>query len=363
MNTMERLLSKHLGKTNPLERGQLVEGKVVGNDGRNILVDVGGKSEGIVSRREIDEEKLDFSKYEIGRKINVIVNQSETDQGFAILSLKKAAAKKQWEEAKTALAGGKILTGNITDINRGGLVVNLGEISGFVPISQLNQAFFAKVKQFNSQTLKPSDRGLIKQELLKQKIKVKIIEVDQKKNRLVASQRQAVAERGGKRTAEALEKIKLGKVFEGKVTNVTPFGIFVDIGTVEGLAHVSELSWERVSHPAQLFSAGDKLKVKVIEINPKEGKLSLSVKALTENPWDEFINKYKVGSTVSGEAVKIVPYGVFVQVGAGVDAFLHVSETKKPLKVGEKIEAMITELDPTRKRISLSVKRLGKEIK
>lgn len=361
--TMQKLLEKQPEKLKTLERGQFVIGKVIRNDGRSVLVDVGGKSEGIISRREIEEEKIDLSQFKLGDEIPVIINMSETDQGLTILSVKKAALEKQWQEASDAYKEDDILEGTITDINVGGVILKIGNLEGFIPTSHLNQEVFAKVKQFTNPNFKPSDRGLVKQDLMGEKLKVKVIEVDKKKNRLVVSQKAALAEKDKEKIKETLSKIKVGDEVSGKITNVAPFGIFIDIGDVEGLAHISELSWERVTHPAQMFTAGDSVKAKVTDVNPAEGKLSLSIKALSENPFQKFVKENKVGTKVEGEVVKIVPYGAFVKVSAGVDGFLHVSESTGPLKVGEKIEALIVELDEARKRISLSVKKAAAEKK
>ena len=175
--------------------------------------------------------------------------------------------------------------------------------------------------------------------------------------------RKALSEKSQKEQKDALAKIKIGSTMEGKVTNVTPFGIFVDVGGIEGLAHVSELSWEHIAHPAQIFSVGDKVKVKVLESKPEEGKLSLSVKALIENPFSKFAQEHKVGSKVKGKVVKIVPYGVFINLAPGVDGFMHVSEIEKPSKLGDKIEVTIVETDINKKKISLSAKGKKEEKK
>jgi len=358
-NKMASLLKSNIKKHHPVERGELLQGEVVRNDGRNILVDIGGKSEGVLSRREISEENIDISQFKVGSKIPVVVNQSETDQGFTILSFKKAAVRKEWQNINKALKEGDVLEAAVTDINSGGMVVTFGNLSGFVPVSHLNQNLFTLVREYLSGD--PALRGQKKQELVGKKIKVKIIEIDKQKDRLIASQRKALDEKDQKKQKEALKKIKAGDILEGKVTNVTPFGIFVNVGEIEGLAHVSELSWEHIAHPAQIFSVGDKVKVKVLESKPDEGKLSLSTKALIENPFSKFAQKHKVGSKVKGKVVKIVPYGIFINLSSGVDGFMHVSEIEKPSKVGDTIETVVTEVNISKKRISLSAKQVSKK--
>ena len=354
---MESLLKKNKNGYQLLERGQLAEGTIVRNDGRNILVDIGGKSEGILSKREISEENIELSQFKIGDKIPVVVNQSETDQGFSILSFKKAVVRHQWGKIIKALKEETILETEIRDINSGGVVVDFSGLSGFVPISHLNQDLFTKVRDYLSGD--PTQRGQKKQELIDTKIKVKIIEIDKKKDRLIASQRKAMSGKDMALKEEVLKKYKVGDILKGKITNVTPFGIFVNVGKIEGLAHISELSWEHIAHPAQLFSQGDEVKVKVQKVSPKEGKLSLSVKALVENPFSQFAKKNKVGSIVEGKVVKIVPYGVFINLSSGVDGFMHVSEIKKPSKVGDDIKTKVLEINIEKKKVSLSAKQIS----
>lgn len=353
--TMDELLKKHNDLHKPLEQGQLVEGVVVSNDGRNVLVEIGGKAEGIISKREIDEEKIDTTKFKIGDKIQVVVNQSETDQGFTIVSYKKAAVRQEWKNVESAENQNQLVDAEITDINSGGLVVSFNNLSAFCPVSQLDKTLFSKVKEFINGD--PTLRGQRKQELLGQKLRVKIIEVNKKKNRIVVSQKQALSEKNKAKQEEMMATINEGAVFEGKVTNVTPFGIFVDIGDIEGLAHISELSWDHIAHPSQLYSIGDKVKVKVIDNKASQGKLSLSVKALIDNPFKTFADKNKVGAIVKGKVVKIVPYGVFVNLANNVDGFIHVSEITGPSKVGDEIEAKVLEIDVDKKKLALSVKQ------
>ncbi|MCG2686150.1 S1 RNA-binding domain-containing protein, partial [Candidatus Parcubacteria bacterium] len=245
----------------------------------------------------------------------------------------------------------------LNNSNKGGLLCDVGgELRGFVPLSHLDSGHFA-VQDSSVARGSTADLTTKLQPLVGQILKVRVIEVDQSQNRLVLSEKDAEYEEIQKRVKKFLGRVKIGEVLAGRVSGIMPFGIFVDVGTgVEGLVHISEISWDKVSYPGQLFTLGDEVKVKVLTVSEDENRLSLSIKALSEDPWKEAAQKYPVGSTVKGRVSKVMPFGAFVTLEPGLDGLVHVSETVGPLEEGEEVEARVLTVDGRRKRLGLSLR-------
>jgi len=357
---MVELLEKEGFEVKTFKPGQLVEGTIISKGREEVLVDVGAKSEGIISRGEFEESERSIDDLVVGEKILATVVQSENDQGYLVLSLKKAEREKQWRDVYEAFEEGQILRCKILEYNKGGLLcVVEGGLKGFIPTSHLDSGHFA-TEDSSVAYQSSADLATRLQPLIGQTLKAKIIEVNQSQNRLVLSEKDAQYEAIQKRATKFLKEVKVGDILEGRVSGVLPFGIFVDVGGgVEGLVHISEISWDKVSYPGRLFSLGDKVKVKVIEVSQDQRRLSLSVKALTPNPWEKVVEKYPVGKVIKGKVSKVMPFGAFVTLEPGLDGLIHVSETVGPLEEGEEVEAQVIMVDERRQRLGLSIRQLG----
>jgi len=356
---MADLVEKYGLDVKTFKYGELVEGKVISVSKDEILVDVGGKSEGIILLNQDDSEKGLARELSVGDPILASVTQVENDQGYLVLSVKRAEKERVWRDLYEMYSQGTPLEVRVLEYNKGGLLVELAgtEVRGFVPLSHLDRVHFAEI---DTSKAKGSEADLKEKlsPLVGVPLKVKIIEIDKSQNRLVLSEKEVSYEENQKRREEILQTLEVGQVVEGIVTGVMPFGLFVDIGGVEGLVHISELSWSKVSYPGKLYDVGDTLKAQVIEVDPKAGRVSLSLKSLLEDPWTEVEGKYPVGKIVKGRVSKIMPFGAFVQLEPGLDGLIHVSETVGPLKEGEAVEAKVVSLDSHRRKLGLSVKEI-----
>lgn len=360
--TMEDLVKATGLEVKTFKYGELVEGKVVSVGKDEILVDVGGKSEGIISRSEEENERNLLKEIKIGETILATVTQVENDQGYLVLSLKKAEKEKVWRDLYEKYTLGTPFNVKVLEYNKGGLLVELEntDLRGFVPLSHLDRVHFSALD---------TSRAVGSEADLKAKLlplvgltlRVKIIEIDKSQNRLVLSEKDVSYAENQQKREEVLRSLSSGQVVEGVVTGVMPFGLFVDVGGVEGLVHVSELSWSKVTSPGRLFSVGDKIKTKVMEVDVKEGKVSLSLKALQADPWDLAEANYPLGKVVKGVVSKIMPFGAFIQLEPGLDGLLHVSETIGPLKEKDEVTAQVISLDTRRRKLGLSIKALGKK--
>lgn len=341
--SMDELLAKTGKSLKILRHGDVVEGRVVSIARANVLIDLKAKSEGIVSSRELAENPGLYKNLKVGDTVLASVLQPENDRGYVVLSLKKAASEYRWRELSKIFEEGSTLTVRVTEYNKGGFLVDAG-IPGFIPLTHLDKARMSQVAG--------------PEKLIGQALDVKIIEMDRALNRLVFSEKEAKSNMTPKKRVEILSAFKRGDVLTGEVSAILPFGIFVELNGVEGLCHISEISWEKVDDPGALYKVGQKVKVKVLEVDPGANKLALSIKALLENPWQEAAGKYKVGDRITGTVSKVVPFGAFVLLEPGLEGLIHVSETVGPLKVGEKVEAEVIAVEPEKQKLGLSVRKL-----
>lgn len=353
--TMDELLAQADYELLVFKPGDPVEGVITEKTKRTLYLDIGGKSEGLVLDREIKAAKEFVDQLEVGDKVQAIVTQAENDRGQTLLSLKKAAMAALWQEFEEKLKTGEPVKVVGRETNRGGLIVNVGGLQGFIPASQFGSRYTPRIDQ-----------------LINRQIEAKVIEVDPDKNRLIFSEKE-VSEAGLlKAQAEALKKVEVGDVLQGKVTGVMPFGLFVRVAIsgsetkktkkgkaieLEGLVHISEISWEKVESAADFYKEGDKVKVQVLSIDKKSGKLGLSIKRLVADPWEEIEKKYPVDSTVKGEIVRLAPFGAFVHLGPGVEALIHISKipTDKSFKAGDKVECFVESVDKENRKMSLGL--------
>ena len=347
--TMEDLLREEEGNVKSLAYGDIVEGVVVRVDPDEVLVDIGAKSEGVISNRELSGRNEAAVTLAPGERVKVYVLQPEDDEGRVILSLRKARAESIWQAVAEKESEGEILDAEVREQNKGGLIVNIMGLRGFLPSSQV-------ARQFSGNLM----------ELVGTKIPVKILEVNRKRNRLIVSQRAAQDEDRARQREELFEKLKVGDLITGKVSGLTSYGAFVNLGGADGLIHISELSWDRINNVSDMLTVGDEVRVKVIKLDPELSRISLSLRQLSDDPWDTIEDRFPPGKVVDGEVTKTKKYGAFLQIADGVEGLLHISElswdhverTEDILKVGEQVKVMVLSADRARRRISLSLRQL-----
>ena len=331
--------------------GDKVTGYVVAITGTEISVDIGTKYSGFIPTTEFTDDGINVEDaVKVGDSIEAIVVRVNDVEGTVMLSKKRLDAVKSWSDVEEAAENGGILEGVVTEENKGGVVVSVKGIRVFVPASQSGLPKDAEMSQ-----------------LLKQKVRVKITEVNRGRKRVVGSIR-AVAQKERRERAEAVwNEIEVGKKYHGVVKSMTSYGAFVDIGGIDGMVHVTEMSWNRIKNPAEVFSVGDEVDVYVISFDKEKRKISLGAKNPEDNPWVKFMDTYGVGSVASVKIVKLMPFGAFAEVLPGVDGLIHISQIAdrrigKPeevLTVGDEVEAKITAIDEEKQKISLSIRALA----
>jgi len=338
--TMEELLKKTGYKLSGLKRGELIEGRITDIRKKMLLVDIGAKTEGMVVSKDYEEVKDYIAQLKVGDTVLCYVKQPENESGQIILSLRKAANDWRWKFFEEKLSTGETIEVKAREVNRGGMIAQVRGVQGFIPASQ-----FAKKYQTHLE------------ELINKPLKVKVIEVDRSNIRLIFSEKAVSEAKLIAKKKKLLEKIKVGDVLEGKVSGITPFGIFVEAGSLEGLAHISEISWEKVEDPGNYFKVGDKVGVRVIGIDKETGRLNLSVKQLTPDPWEKIEKKYKLGKKFKGKVTSLAPFGAFVNFEPGVEGLLHISKIPVDfdIDVGKKVEVEVESVDPENRRMSLSL--------
>jgi ribosomal protein S1 len=348
--TMEELLANSQNALVVPKKGSTVTGLVTGKTRKNLLIDIGAKTEGVVTEKEYEVAVEYIDQLKEGDKVEAIVLSAENDKGQVLLSLKQAALDAKWDFFTQALKNNDVLEAKGIEINKGGLIVTVNGVRGFVPSSQFGKQFMGNINRLKGETGK-----------------VKAIEVDREKNRLIFSERHVSEEKELAQRAQALESVKIGEAYEGVVSGAMHFGLFVtvevpvegsdSVGHVEGLVHISEISWEKVNNPKDYNKVGDRVKVRVLGVDEHTGKLNLSMKQLTDDPWKEIAERYNVGTTFTGVVSRIEPFGVFVHVEAGVDGLIHSSKLDQnvQLKKDEEVTVTVESVDPDQRRMSLSM--------
>lgn len=344
VKTMEELLAKTGYRLSGLRRGELIEGRVTDIKKKMVLIDIGAKTEGMVVGRDFDEVKDYIRQLKVDDTVVVYVKQPENEHGQVILSLRKAANDWKWSYFAEKLSTGEAIEVKALEVNKGGMIAECRGLQGFIPASQFAQKYQGHLE-----------------ELVNKILKVKVIEIDRSSNRLIFSEKAVSEAKLIAKKKKLLAKIKIGDVFSGEVSGITPFGIFVEAGPeegkIEGLVHISEISWEKVEDPSDYFKVGNKVKVKVIGIDKEMGRLNLSVKQTTPDPWEKAKERYKVGTKLKGKVASLAPFGAFVNFEPGVDGLLHISKIPVDfdIDVGEKVEVEVEDLDPENRRMSLSL--------
>jgi small subunit ribosomal protein S1 len=332
-----------------LEEGQILRGIVVDITPDHVTVDVGYKSEGQIPMQEFlkRDKKVDVK---IGDRIDVLLERKESEEGSLILSKEKADRINVWKDISRSCREGEVIEGEIVGKVKGGLSVDIGHIQAFLPGSQID--------------LKPI-RNL--DALIGQRLRFKVIKFNRKRNNIVLSRRVLLDEERKQLREETLKNLKEGDVVEGTVKNLTDYGAFIDLGGMDGLLHITDISWGRIGHPSEKLSVGDRIKVKILHFDQEKQKVSLGLKQALPDPWESLPRKYPIGSRLKGKVVNVTDYGVFVELEEGVEGLVHISELtwskkmKHPSKIvhiGDTVEVMVLDCDPAKRRISLGMKQI-----
>jgi small subunit ribosomal protein S1 len=350
-----KLVPNYDATIHPFTEGDVVSGKVVRIDKDEVLVDIGYKSEGVIPSNELSIRKsVDPSEeVELGEEVDALVLTKEDQEGRLILSKKRARFEKAWRRIEAAAESGEPVEGTVIEVVKGGLILDLG-VRGFLPASLVDIRRVQNLDEFMSQ-----------------KLECKVIELNRSRNNVVLSRRAVLEEERKEVREQILGRLEAGQVVEGKISNIVDFGAFVDLEGIDGLIHISELSWSHVNHPSEVVSIGDTVRVKVLDIDKERQRISLGLKQTQEDPWQRVLNEYKEGDVVEGRVTKIVAFGAFVQILPGVEGLVHISElaqhhVESPAEVvrpDDELKVQILEVDDSRRRLSLSVKRVeGQEL-
>ena len=353
--TMAELLDQEY-EIKQIRRGDILTGTIVSISPNEILIDVGSKSEGIVGGREMEKLSAeDLAAFCVGQDVPVYIVRPEDEEGNTILSLSRAQAESDWLTAQKMYESGEVYEGEVIGHNKGGIIVHFGQIRGFVPGSQLAG---------NQRGGGGAGREGQWSQMIGQNLSLKIIEIDRRRNRLIFSERAAVEEHRSKQKQKLLDNLNEGDVLTGCVTSLADFGAFVDLGGADGLIHLSELSWSRVSHPSDLLQVGDEIEVYVLNIDAERQRIGLSLKRLQPEPWSQVLDQFEIGQIVDARITKLANFGAFAQLGE-IEGLIHLSELtdanithpREVVKEGDQVSVKIIRIDPDRRRMGLSLKQ------
>ena len=333
------------------KEGDILEGTVVKIDRDEVLLDIGYKSEGVIPTKELSiRHDVDPSQVvKVGDEVEALVLQKEDKEGRLILSKKRAQYERAWGRIEEVMQSGGTIKGPVIEVVKGGLILDIG-LRGFLPASLVDLRRVRDLHPFVGTELE-----------------AKIIELDRNRNNVVLSRRAFLEESQSEGRKKFLESLQKGERRKGTVSSIENFGAFVDLGGVDGLVHVSELSWKHVDHPSEVVQVGQEVEVEVLDVDLERERVSLSLKATQEDPWKEFERKYSAGEIIDGQVTKLVPFGAFVRVAAGIEGLVHISEISEQhietpesvLSVGDEVRVKVIEVDVPRRRISLSMRQVG----
>jgi small subunit ribosomal protein S1 len=352
--TPEELIEAMEASLRDFKDGDIVEGTVVKIDRDEVLLDIGYKSEGVIPAKELSI-RHDVNPNEVvkvGDHIEALVLQKEDKEGRLILSKKRAQYERAWGRIEEVMRSGGTIKGPVIEVVKGGLILDIG-LRGFLPASLVDLRRVRDLHPFVGTELE-----------------AKIIELDRNRNNVVLSRRAFLEESQSEGRKKFLESLKVGERRKGTVSSIVNFGAFVDLGGVDGLVHVSELSWKHVDHPSEVVQVGQEVEVEVLGVEMDRERVSLSLKATQEDPWKEFERKYQAGEVIEGQVTKLVPFGAFVRVAAGIEGLVHISELSNEhvdtpesvLNVGDQVRVKVIEVDVPRRRISLSMRQVGDQL-
>jgi small subunit ribosomal protein S1 len=344
-----KLVPNYAATIKPFEEGDVVNGEVVRIDKDEVLVDIGYKSEGVIPAHELSiRRSVDpADEVDLGEQVDALVLTKEDQEGRLILSKKRARFEKAWRKIEAAAETGEPVEGSVIEVVKGGLILDLG-VRGFLPASLVDIRRVHNLEEFRDQTLE-----------------CKVIELNRSRNNVVLSRRAVLEEERKEVREQILERLQPGQIVEGKISNIVDFGAFVDLEGIDGLIHISELSWSHVNHPSEVLEIGKDVRVKVLDIDRDRQRISLGLKQTQEDPWQKVLNEYRQGDVLEGKVTKVVAFGAFIEIVPGVEGLVHISElaehhVETPGEVvtpGEEKWVRILEIDEERRRISLSIKR------
>ena len=358
----------------PLRRGDIVEGIVMRADSgaEGILLNVGHKAEGHVPSNEMRSmSPEDVAQLSVGDTVLAMVIRGETDEGSAILSVDRAAGEVGWKTLQDALDANERVEGTIIGFNRGGAIVMTENVQGFVPMSQL--ASISRERARNAAQAPSGDRAEQQPEQespdIGRTIELKVLELNRGRNRAILSERQATQEVREERKAKLIDELTEGEVRRGRVTGISTFGAFIDLGGADGLIHISELSWSNVNSPGDVVKAGQELDVMVLRVDAEQKKIALSLKRLQPEPWETVEERYAVGDVVDGVVTKLTDFGAFARVEDAVEGLIHISELaprivnhpREVVKEGDAVRLKVLRIEPERRRLGLSLKQADPE--
>ncbi len=338
----------------PFEEGDVVTGNVVRIDKDEVLVDIGYKSEGVILAHELSIRKSVDPKDEVemGEEVDALVLTKEDQDGRLMLSKKRARFEKAWRRIEAAAESGEPVIGTVIEVVKGGLIIDLG-VRGFLPASLVDIRRVPNLDEYTSQ-----------------QIECKVIELNRSRNNVVLSRRAVLEEQRKEDRERILDRLQPGQVVDGTISNIVDFGAFVDLDGIDGLIHISELSWSHVNHPSEILSIGQTVNVKVLDIDRDRQRISLGLKQTQEDPWQRVVSTYRVGDELEGKVTKVVTFGAFVEILDGVEGLVHISELaqhhvenpREIIEPGNEVRVRILEIDSERRRLSLSVKRVEDQV-
>jgi small subunit ribosomal protein S1 len=349
-----RIVPNYDATLHPFQEGDVVTGHVVRIDNDEVLVDIGYKSEGVIPASELSIRKsVDPSdEVSLGEEVDALVLTKEDQDGRLILSKKRARFEKAWRRIEAAAESGEPVQGTVIEVVKGGLIIDLG-VRGFLPASLVDIRRVPNLDEYMSQT-----------------IECKVIELNRSRNNVVLSRRAVLEEQRKEDRERILDRLQPGQVVEGTISNIVDFGAFVDLDGIDGLIHISELSWSHVNHPSEILSIGDKVTVKVLDIDRDRQRISLGLKQTQEDPWQRVVDTYNIGDELEGTVTKVVTFGAFVEILDGVEGLVHISELaqhhvenpREIIQPGDPVRVKILEIDSERRRLSLSIKRVEGQV-
>ena len=342
----QEVQNRYQSSLKEISENEIITGRIIGINEKDVLVDIGFKSEGIISRNEFTKTNLP----EIGQKLEVFLEKIEDESGKTVLSKEKAEFLNRWKDLRDIHETGKIIKGHIIRRIKGGMVVDLGGVQAFLPGSQID---IRPIKDFD--------------QYIEKDIDLRVVKFNEMRKNVVVSHKAIIEDSLAEQREELFNKLEVGTVMDGRVKNITDFGVFVDLGGIDGLLHITDLSWGRVNHPSEIINMDDTLTVKIIDFDPEKKRVSLGLKQLTPHPWENIQSDYPEGTLVTGKVVSMTNYGAFIEVKPGIEGLIHVSEMswtrhiKNPSEIyalGDVVEAKVLAIDKDQRKISLGAKQL-----
>ena len=358
VNPMEALLADSM-VFRQLHSGDIVDGTIVNVSPQEILVDIGYKADALVDNRELERLDKDYlAGLSAGEAVVAYVLQPEDKDGNVVISLLRAQQEQDWRQADDLLKTQEVFEGVVTGYNRGGVIVRVGRVRGFVPASQLSDRWHAQQDDAGD----PEQRWT---RLTGQMMQLKVVELDRRRNRLILSERAAMRDWRKTRKDRLLSELHPADVLKGMVTSIAPFGAFVDLGGADGLIHLSELAWHRVEHPSEVVQVGQEVQVYVLNIDEERKRIGLSLRRLTPEPWTTVSDVYTVGQVVDAVITKLTNFGAFAKINDSIEGLIHISELadhrvthpKEVVEEGQPVQVRIIRIDPQRRRVGLSMRQ------